>query len=84
LPLIDMLKEPKQLIKVATNLGAVVLLVVISYLLASSAAPENSPIQASPATWKMVDTGLIMLYITAAALAIIFIAGGVMNAIKNR
>ncbi len=85
LPLIDMLKDPKKMKKTAINFGLVILIFVIAYLLAS---PEALNVNVDPmpteATWKWTDTGLIMMYILAFAAFAAIVAGGLVNAIRNR
>lgn len=66
------------------KVGFVAVLCVVSYLLATDAAAEGSRIEASAATWKYTDAGLVLtaLLFAIAVLSILF--GSVFSKLRNK
>lgn len=80
-----MINNAKSLKKTGIILGITVVLVLVSYLLASGSPVEVNVAEApTPQTLKMTDTGLILTYILFGASIVLLIGGGIYNAIKNR
>jgi len=79
-----MVKNPKALKKAAVTVGLAVVLVVVSYLLASGAAvPVNIDPAPTAATFKLTDFFLVMTYILAAVSVLALVAGAIRNAINK-
>lgn len=63
-PIIQLVQNPKNIKSALISVGAMVVVVGISYALASDTNPSNMPISATEA--KQVGTGLYAFYILAA------------------
>ncbi len=84
LPLIYMLQNPKQLKKFSINIGIMLAVVIVSYVLASGEAVAITGIEASESIFKWTDAGLIATYILAFAAIAAIVVGGLLNVIRNR
>ncbi len=84
LPIIYMLQNPKTLKKAGINIGLMLLVLVISYTLASSEKIAITGMEPSEGVFKLTDTGLIAMYILAFAAFAAIVVGGAVNMIRNR
>ena len=82
---ISIINNPKNVIKMAIELVAVVVVVGAVYLL-SSGAPAVGYVgkEVSTMTLKLTDTVLNLTYILCAVTILAIIGGGVYNAIRNK
>ncbi|MFA7116991.1 MAG: hypothetical protein WC140_07175 [Bacteroidales bacterium] len=85
LSIIGLFKDSKSLKSFVIILIIAIVIVGISYLLASG-APVNVNIDTPPSasTLKWTDTGLIVTYILFGFAILSLIVGGIVNSIKNR
>jgi len=87
LPIIGIVKNPKNVKKIGINIGAMILIVVVAFVF-SSGDPlpvELKDIEApSFTTLKWTSTGLIATYILSAVALLAIIAGAIMNVVRNR
>lgn len=84
LAIFGMVENPKTLKKAGVVVGLAVILVVVSYLLASGAeVPVNIEPAPSASTFKMTDFFLVMTYILSGVAVVALIAGAVRNAINK-
>ncbi len=87
LPLINMIKNPQNLKKMLINVGLIVVVFVIAFLLASGdplPSISKTVTEASSQSIKTIDTGLIVTYILIAVSFGAIIWGALRNTIKNR
>lgn len=85
LPLINLLNNPKGFKKIMTNLGAIIVVFGLSYILASGDALQVAVNPApSEFTLKLTDAGLIATYILSVISIVAIVLGGIMNLVKNR
>jgi hypothetical protein len=83
LPLINLFDNPKGLKKILFSLVAVVVLVGVSYLLASGAPLSNANLHPTENVLKLTDTGLIVTYILIAISFLSILLGGVFSIVRN-
>jgi len=84
LAIFGMIENPKTLKKAGIVVGLTVVLVVVSYLLASGAeVPVNIEPAPTASTFKMTDFFLTMTYILSGVAVIALVAGAVRNAINK-
>ena len=82
---ISAINNPKNLIKIAVELVAVVVVVGAVYFL-SSGAPAQGYVgpEVSHMTLKLTDTVLNLTYILCAVAILAIVGGGIYNAIRNK
>jgi len=84
LAVMGMVENPKALRKAGIVVGLAVVLVIVSYLLASGAeVPVNIEPAPTASTFKMTDFFLVMTYILSGVAVVALIAGAVRNAINK-
>jgi len=84
LAIMGMVENPKALKKAGIVVGLAVVLVIVSYLLASGAeVPVNIEPAPTASTFKMTDFFLVMTYILSGVAVVALIAGAVRNAINK-
>lgn len=82
---VGMVKNPKSLKKSGITVALAVVLIVVSYFLASGDPVDvNIAVPPSASTLKWTDTGLVLTYILFAVSVIALIFGGVRKLIQNR
>ncbi len=86
LPLLGMFSNPKGFKKILINLAIVVVVVGLSYALASGDPLANTNINPEPSasTLKITDTGLLITYILFGVAIISILAGSLINMVRNR
>jgi len=85
LPLIGMIENPKSIKNMLFGLILAVVVIGISYLAASGdPVPVNTTTEPTALTYKITDTGLILVYILLAVSFISIAAGSIVNLVKNR
>lgn len=85
LPLISMIQNPKSIKKMLFGLILAVVVVGISYLAASgNPVPVNLSTEPTAFTYKITDTGLIMVYILISVSIVSIVAGSIVNMVRNR
>ena len=86
LPIIGIVQNPKNVRKIIINIGVIVGVLLLSYLLSTGDALQVSASVTEPSatTWKLTDAGLIATYILLVISFVSIIAGGVLGAIRNR
>lgn len=85
LPLISMIQNPKSFKKVGLGILLATVVVGISYLAASGdSVSVNVTTPPTALTYKITDTGLIMVYILLAAAFVSIVAGSLVNMVRNR
>jgi hypothetical protein len=86
LPLIYMMKNPKMLKKLFMNIGIILAVGIVSYLLATGSPVQiiGATQQPTPEVLKWTDTGLIAMYILIIAATLSIFVGGIVNMIRNR
>jgi len=87
LPLFNIISNPKALKKMAINVGFIVVVLGLSYLLASSAqtsVTEAMPVPPSASTMKLTDAGLKAAYVLFAGSLLAILFGAVLGVIRNR
>ena len=85
LPLIGMIENPKSIKNMLFGLILAIVVIGISYLAASGdPVPVNTTTEPTALTYKITDTGLILVYILLAVSFISIAAGSIVNLVKNR
>ena len=87
LPLFNMVSNPKALKKTAINLGFIILVFGLSYLLASDTqTPVTAALDSPPSAvvMKLTDMGIMATYFLFTATVLVIILGPVLTAIRNR
>ena len=85
LPIIGIVQNPKNVKKMIINIGVIIGVLIISYLLSTSdALPVSASVNPSATTWKLTDAGLIATYVLLGVSFVAIIAGGILGAIRNR
>lgn len=85
LPLISMVENPKSIKKMIFGLILAVAVIGTSYLAASgNPVPVNTTTEPTAFTYKITDTGLILVYILLAVSFISIVAGSLVNMVRNR
>lgn len=85
LPLIGMIQNPKSFKKMLFGFILAAVVIGISYLAASGdPVPVNVTTEPTALTYKITDTGLILVYILLAVSFISIVAGSLVNMVRNR
>ena len=87
LPLISMIQNPTNLKKMAINIGFVVALFVVAFVLAKGdplPSTATAVVEASAQSIKIIDAGLIATYILIVIAFLAILLGAVRNSVKNR
>lgn len=85
LPLISMIQNPKSIKKMLFGIILAVAVVGISYLAASgNPVPVNLSTEPTALTFKITDTGLILVYILLTVSIVSIVTGSIVNMVKNR
>lgn len=85
LPMFNLLSNPKGLKKMLMFLLLAVVLIGISYVLASSdPLVVKIDVEASKSALKLTDAGLILTYILSAFAFLSILLGGVVKMVRNR
>jgi hypothetical protein len=85
--IVNMIRNPKNIMKTLISFGLMVAVVVVAYLAGSAYVPEGALTtitKPADTVIRWVDAGLIAMYILTAVAALAIVAGGVRNLIKNR
>jgi hypothetical protein len=87
MPLVYMIKNPEKLKKTGMYVGLMLIVLVISYLLASSeplVGMTNTNLIPTPNALKWTDTGIIAMYILLICTFASILVGSIVNMIRNR
>ncbi|MFA6770520.1 MAG: hypothetical protein WCR71_05040 [Bacteroidales bacterium] len=85
LPLISMIQNPKSIKKMIFGIVLAAVVIGISYLAASGdPVPVNTTTEPTALTFKITDTGLILVYILLSVSFISIVAGSLVNMVRNR
>ncbi len=88
LTIINMIRNPKNIMKMLVSLGLLVIVVVVACLVASPFIPagaiDEKLLPSSDSIVKWIDAGLIIAYVLTTVPILAIMAGGIMNFIKKR